>query len=255
MTLVFDHPAIFFPFICIFLFAAGWLGVMLETNRPMFLDAEHASYKTVESSVLGLLALLLGFSFAMAVTRYDLRQSLEVDEANAIGTTWLRTETMDSATKATAQQLLKDYGTVRIGFFSVGTDRPSLAANLIEAGAIQKKLWALAAQNSAEHRDPISGLFLSTLNDTIDLSEKRTAAYENKIPTAAWMLLLVISGASSMLVGVGTVAGRRGPLFILPLIVGAAMTLTLDLDSPRAGFVRVPQYSMQRVVAQMNEPQ
>ena len=211
MNFMLDQPAVFLPLVCIFLFAAGWAGVALAASRRGSFDAQHASFKTLESAVLGLLALLLGFSFALATSRYDLRQNLEVDEANAIGTTWLRTDTMDAPVRAEAQKLLRSYGAVRLGFFAAGSDPGSFQASLSQAGAIQADLWRLATQNAATHRDPVSALLLSTVNDAIDLSEKRTAALENRIPSAAWVLLLFVGGASSALIGAGTVATRRAP--------------------------------------------
>ena len=252
MGFVFDHPALFFPLVCALLFAAGWLGVWLRKNRFKTVDAERDAFKSVETSVLGLLALLLGFTFAMAVNRYDLRQELEVNEANAIGTTWLRTATMDDSSRDTARKLLREYGNTRLAFFTAGADHSAVDANVAHTGDLQDQLWNLIAQNAKDHRDPVSGLMMTTLNDTIDLSEKRTAAFENRIPMAAWILLIFIASAGSALVGLGSVTRERGLLLILPLIVGSALTLTLDLDSPRTGLVHVPQHSMERVVAQIN---
>lgn len=253
MTFVFDHPVlVFFPIIGLALYAAGWFGVWLHERYSETVNPSLSSFKTVETSVLGLLALLLGFSFAMAVNRYDLRQNLEVNEANAIGTTWLRTATMDDATRDATRKLLKQYGAVRLEFFGAGTDYAAIDASMAQAGAIQDQLWSLAVENAKAHRDPIDALFLATLNDTIDLSEKRTAALENRIPIAAWVLLLFIAATSSALVGIGTATKSRGLLWLLPLIVGSTMMLILDLDNARTGLVRVPQHSMDRVVAQMN---
>ena len=253
MTFVFDYPVlVFFPIVSLVLYAAGWFGVWLHERYSETVNPSHSSFKTVETSVLGLLALLLGFSFAMAVNRYDLRQDLEVNEANAIGTTWLRTATMDDATRDATQTLLKEYGTVRLEFFAAGANYAAINANVARTGAIQNQLWSLAVENAKAHRDPIGGLFLVTLNDTIDLSEKRTAAFENRNPTPAWVLLLFIAGTSSALVGIGTATKSRGLLLLLPLIVGSTMMLIVDLDNSRTGLVRVPQHSMDRVVAQMN---
>jgi hypothetical protein len=252
MSAVLDHPLLFFPLVLVLLFVAGWVGTWLKVRYAETVDAGSSSFKTLESAVLGLLALLLGFSFSMAVSRYDLRRDLEIGEANAIGTTWLRTSSLNEPARTAARSLLKEYVPVRIAFFAAGTDREAIAASLSRAGAIQNELWRVAADDANGHRDPVTALFLATLNDTIDFSEKRTAALENRIPGAAWVLLIFMSSAASCLVGIGATVRSRALLLVLPLIVGAALVLILDLDSPRAGFVRVQQNSMERVAQQMN---
>jgi hypothetical protein len=251
MSAVLDHPLVFFPLVLVLLFAAGWLGMWLKARYSDTVDAGSSSFKTLESAVLGLLALLLGFSFSMAVSRYDLRKDLEVGEANAIGTTWLRTSALGEPARTAARSLLKEYVPVRIAFFEAGTDQRAIADSLSRAGVLQSELWRVAADDANGHRDPVTALFLATLNDTIDFSEKRTAALENRIPGAAWALLIFMSCAASLLVGIGATARSRVLLLVLPLVVGSALTLILDLDSPRAGFVRIHQHSMVRVAEQM----
>jgi hypothetical protein len=143
---------------------------------------------------------------------------------------------------------------VRLEFVSGGTNRAAIADCLARTGAIQDKLWSVAATDAGAHRDAITGLFVATLNDTIDFSEKRTAAWENRIPAAAWVLLVFMSAAASALVGIGTTARSRALLLVLPVVAGAVLMLIADLDSSRGGFVRVQQKSMERVAAQVNAP-
>ena len=251
MSSVLDHPLLFAPLIVLLLFAAGGVGTWVKATREETLLHASDSLKTLEGAVLGLLGLLLGFSFAMAVNRYDLRKQLEVEEANAIGTTWLRTDVLSAPARSAERQLLRDYVPVRLSFLSAGTDRARIAASLAQAADLQSRMWAIAAADAAQRRDPVSALFLSTLNDAIDATEKRTAAFENRIPAAAWALLLFMGAAASALVGTGASRRSRALVTVLPLVVASAMTLILDLDSPRAGFVRIQQNSMARVAAQI----
>ena len=254
MSTLLDHPLLFFPLVAALLFLAGATGVWLKSTRADTVSAASDSLKTLEGTVLGLLGLLLGFSFAMGVSRYDTRKQLEVDEANAIGTTWLRTDTLEAPARGLERQVLKDYVRARMDFFSAGTDASALQKSLAETSDLQNQLWATGANYASTHRDPVTALFLSSLNDTIDDAEKRTAALENRIPIAAWVLLLFISASASGLVGIGMSKRSRPLLIVLPLVVGAAMALILDLDSPRSGFVVVHQKSMERVAEQMNAP-
>ncbi len=252
MPSLFDHPLLFFPLVALLLLLTGSIGAWLKSTRTDAVSEASDTLKTLEGAVLGLLGLLLGFSFAMGVGRYDARKQLEIDEANAIGTTWLRTDTLPEPIRSTEKQLLREYVPARMAFLSAGTDTAGIQASIAKTADLQSRMWAAAAADASMHRDPISGLFLSTLNDAIDLSEKRLAAFENRIPIAAWVLLLMMSAAASALVGIGMTHRSRLLLFVLPLVVAGAMTLILDLDSPRAGFVIIHQKSMERVAAQVS---
>ena len=253
MSQLYENPVIFLIGVVALLFAAGCAGAWFNSSRSSVLGETSESLKTIEGAVLGLLALLLGFSFAMSVNRYDLRKQLEVDEANAIGTTWLRAGALLEPARSTEQQLLREYVPVRLEFFSAGMDRAKIDQSLDAAGVLQKKMWAAGSAEAAVHRDPITALFLSSLNDSIDATEKRTAAFENRIPIAAWVLLLFMASAANALIGVGASRKARPLLVVLPFVVGAAMMLIRNLDSSRAGFIRVHQGSMERVARDIQQ--
>jgi hypothetical protein len=248
---ILDHPMLFFPLVAVLLFASGAFGVWMKSARADAVGDVSESLKTLENAVLGLLGLLLGFSFAMGVSRYDTRKELEVSEANAIGTTWLRTETLSEPVRGTERQLLKAYVPERMEFLSAGTDNAAIQRSLDRMSALQTQLWSAAAADAAVHRDPVSALFLASLNETIDVSEKRTAAFENRVPVAAWVLLLFMAAWASGLVGISMSKRSRPLLIVLPLVIGATMALILDMDSPRAGFVTVHQNSIERVAQQI----
>lgn len=246
-----DSPLIFGPLVILLLVAAGWVGGWLRSRQASTSDEAPAPFKTLEGAVLGLLSLLLGFSFAMAVDRYDHRKGLELDEANAIGTTWLRTGLLDEPERTAARDLLRAYVPVRLQFFSAGTDRKTVEASLDRATALQGELWNLEATASGPPT-VFRSMFLTSLNDCIDISEKRTAAaFEDRVPTAVWLLLLFISFAASVLVGVSLSMRSPALLLVVPLVMDATLTLILDMDSPRSGFVTVYQSSMQRIAAQI----
>ena len=247
-----DSPLLFGPLVILLLVAAGWAGGWLRSRQTTTTDEAPASFKTLEGAVLGLLSLLLGFSFAMAVGRYDQRKQLEVDEANAIGTSWLRTANLDEPERANSRQALREYVPVRLGFFAAGTDAKAVTASLDRTATLQDKLWKLATDPSNGPTTVYKSLYLTSLNECFDISEKRTAAaFEDRVPTAVWVLLLFISVAASLLVGVSLSMRSPALLLVVPLVMGATLTLILDMDSPRSGFVTVYQSSMQRVAAQI----
>ena len=251
MQFLLNHPLLFCPVAVLFLFAGSLSGSWIRARRTDAIERNAGSFKTLEGAVLGLLALLLGFSFAMAVNRYDLRKQLEIEESNDIGTTWLRTGTLAEPARSAERQLLKQYVPVRLGFATAGNDADAVQRSLTQSSALQTQMWAIASQQAVAYRDPISGLFVSSLNDTIDVTEKRTAAMENRIPAMTWAMLLFMGFVSSALVGLGIASRSKLLLAILPVVVGVVLTLILDLDSPRSGFIRVHQNSMTRVAEQV----
>ncbi|HVG26717.1 MAG TPA: hypothetical protein VM865_03845 [Acidobacteriaceae bacterium] len=243
------HPQTFFVVTLVLLVLGAQLGSYLGRRRGDWTEEESAAYKTIEGSVLALLGLLLGFSFAMGVSRYDLRKSLEVAEANDIGTTWLRTATLAEPERMAEQELLREYVPVRLAFLRAGTSQQRIDESIARAGAMQTRMWAIASGYASTHKDPVTALFLSSLNSTIDVSEERTAALENRIPVSAWLMLLFIGLVSSILVGFETGSRWFVLKLVLPVVVAAALSLTFDLDSSRSGFIRVEQRSMERVAA------
>ena len=246
------HPVTFFAFAAALLWAGTLLGSLLRHRRERTLAEETATFKTLEGAVLALLGLLLGFTFSMGVSRFDQRKSLEISEANSLGTTWLRTATLPEPARSAEQALMRAYAPVRVEFLSAGSSKLRIERSLDQTAALQAQMWHLAAAQAQTMRDPVSALFLASLNDSFDATERRTAAFENRIPLTAWEMLLFVSFVGSVLVGVGI--GSRSQLLrlVLPIVVAAALAETLDLDSPRSGFIHVHQHSMERVAEQIS---
>ena len=252
MHVFFDHPAIFLPAVIVLLFIAGAAGLVFRQRFPGLIESEHRSdLSTLQVSTIALLGLLLAFTFSMAVNRYDLRRQLEVDEANAIGTTWLRTAALDEPQRTAARNVLRTYVSVRSGFLDASPNPTALVTATQRSTQLQAELWQIAISAAAARPDGIRGLFLTSINNMIELSEKLTAALENRIPSIAWLLILFIATIASLLTGLSF--SSRSPLLltILPVIVGAALTLILDLDTSRTGFVQVGQQSILRVERQI----
>lgn len=209
----------------------------------------------LQGSMLGLLALLLGFTFSLSVDRYETRKALVVEEANDIGTTWLRTQFLQPGDRQAAQDLLERYVQSRLGFYEAGIDTPVIERATQEANDIQRALWAIATRASAAEpgSHPVA-LFVETLNNLIDDSEKRMAALNNHVPDAVIALLLCIAGFAAMLISYGGgVEGHRRPFlnasFCLALAV--VITLIMDIDRPRRGFITVSQGSMERLASSL----
>jgi len=167
----------------------------------------------IQGAVLGLLALLLGFTFSMAVTRYEIRRDLVLKEANAIGTTYLRASLLPEEQAKTVEDLLSRYIDARLTFFSAGNDSIKLAAAEDETTKLQRELWTQTAAAVKEAPTPITATFINALNDTIDLDATRLHALRSRVPSAVWLLLLVVAGAVATRAATAPAPAGSGPAF------------------------------------------
>jgi hypothetical protein len=216
-----------------------------------------AHVDSLHAAVLGLLALLLGFTFFMAASRYDERRSLVLDEANAIGTTYLRSQFLPSEQRAAAAELLRASVAARLAFHAAGIDPARIKDANSDAARTERRLWALARAAVAEDpRSVPAGLFVESLNAVIDLREKRQVAVENHVPEAVLYLLLVVSAVLFALLGYscGLMKHRRlSSNTLFALLIVFVLTMILDIDRPRRGFITVSQASLIRLQAALEQ--
>jgi hypothetical protein len=245
------RPVIFLLLSLVLLWLGMLLGTRIRERRNEVIEHESKIVAVLEGSLLTLFGLLIGFTFSMAVSRYDTRKTLVLTEANAIGTTWLRTALLAEPTRSEEQSLLRQYVLQRVRYLAVGQDKAGMEDSLKRGSDLQARMWATASNYAAEHKDVTTSLFLSTLNDTIDVSEERTAANENRIPTEAWWMLLFVGFAATLLVGLDVRPRSWVLQLTLPIVLSGALALTMDMDSPRYGLIRITQPSMERVTQQM----
>ena len=250
MAIVFSHPLIAGPVFIAFLYAGSMVGSAVRARRPEWVEHDSKSFSSLENAVLGMLALLVGFTFAMAVSRYDMHIALEVQEASSLETTWLRSGTLPEPERTAEQALLRDFAKVRLAFSDSEDDAASLR-NLEQTAAVESKMWTVAEAHADDHRDPVTALFLQALSDSSDAAEKRAAALDNRIPMLAWAMLLFMSFVGAALIGISIHSRSKFLLAVLPVVVGVVLALVVDLDSPHGGYVSVDQQSMQRVVAEI----
>lgn len=235
-----------------------WLGILagvrIRSTREEVVRSESSILTVLDGALLTLFGLLMGFTFSMAVSRYDMRKLLVVTEANAIGTTWLRTATLPEPERTEEQTLLREYVQQRMLFHEEFREREELAGTEEQIGRLQERMWAVASNYAADHRDPVTGLYLQTLNQTIDVAGERVAADENRIPLEAWVMLLFVGFTSTIVVGTKIGPHRWLLQSILPVVLAATLALTLDLDSPQFGFIRINQIPMEKVAHEMGHP-
>jgi hypothetical protein len=218
----------------------GGFQVARAVRRPAGSDAVSA---VVQGAVFTLVGLLLAFSFSLSLGRYDARRGVLVREANAIGTTYLRTNLLPAKQASEMRDDLRKYVGERIEFVLAETDAHVRSSATAKSAQLQRAMWALVM--TAARRDPRSTttpLIVASLNDAIDQSTEENAVQEAHIPDIVIVgLVLIILIASSMM-GYGFGRQGRHPVFsnvFFAVTFAIAIGLVLDLDRPQRGLIRV----------------
>jgi len=195
------------------------------------------------SSVLGLLALLIGFTFSLALNRYDSRRELVVKEANALGTTWLRTDLLAPDDRAHMQDVLRRYVDARVSFGEARTASEELQ-RYHQTELLQNELWSGMTAAVAGFRDtPRASLVIGTTNDSIDLAAERLATRQAHIPVRILRMLLLFAVLAAGLAGYERAHQPKATALLL-LLFALAVGLVVDLDQPSTGVTNVPQEPM-----------
>ncbi len=203
----------------------------------------------IVSATLGLLALLMGFTFSLAVDRFEARRVLVLEEANAIGTTYLRTQMLEPVDRARISKMLVDYTDNRIILAKAPIDQ--IPALLVKNDQMLTDLWTatLAAWPSIKGLD-FSSSYLETMNNMIDLDSARKAARMARVPSAVFFVLFVYVITSAGVLGyAGANKEGRGATAFLFLLLAISLLLTLDIDRPRSGRITESQAPMERLRA------
>lgn len=208
-------------------------------------DAEASrSGGTLSGAVLGLLALMLGFSFAMALSRHETRRSLVVEEANAIGTTFLRADLLPEPHVGAVQKLLREYVRLRLDGFRYADDPEKFSSLVARCEDVHRALWHEATAAAKVQSNALTSSFISSLNATIDLHAERLAESRNRVPGVVWLLLLCVGGCGVCAVGHECGTSGRGRLFsrfVFPLLIAVVTTIIADVANPRRGLIGVSQ--------------
>jgi len=240
------------------LLGAEELGFRLKGRGTHAADAiAKADVAFVLGAILTLLALLLGFTYAMSQGRFETRRQLVIDEANAIGTTYLRAKALPDSPSSEIQELIRQYAALRVEIARSKDDTPQ---KIHEADNRSKHLhsllWEQAAALGRKTPNPIISVFFQSLNEVIDLHSKRLAAYRNRVPLSIYSVLFLVSAITMGLLGYyfGTrKPGARILTVIVVLLVASVMWLILDLDQPRRGAIRASQQGLFDLYEDLNQ--
>jgi hypothetical protein len=215
-----------------------WVGAALRKRAGVPNEDERVEYGPLLGAVLTLLFFITGFSFMMAVGRYDLRKACEQAEAIAIATEYSRADLLAPADAAKVQTLLKKYLDQRILFY---TTRRSGRASEITAGTVrlQTELWSTLRPAIAAVPPPLMGLLVSGMNDVINSQRSSQGAWLNRVPVAAWALMTAIGIGCCWLIAYRARRTDWLAFMIVPIAVSVCFFMIADLDSPRGGAIRV----------------
>ncbi len=247
MLFLLDHPVVMFGVVFFLLWAAAKLGAALGRRHPPSGTAAD-ELGLVLGATLTLLGLIIGFTFSMAVGRYDQRKNFEEEEANAIGTEYLRLDLLPAADAAKLRPMLLEYLERRIVYYT-SHDATVLREDLARMTELQSGLWAQVTASG--QRDPVTAIVVSGMNDVLNRQGYTEAAWLNRVPVAAWTLLLIIAVLSDLLVGYRMREKSVLLLLILPAVLSISFFLIADIDSPRGGVIRVHPQNLESLATSL----
>lgn len=214
-----------------------WLGRFRRRSDEKDVDTPT---NAVVGAILGLLAFLLALTFSMAAERYNVRRENVLHEANAIQTTYLRADFLPEAERGEVRRILREYVAHRAGGMTAVMSPEGLARSTI----LQNQLWAITARVGVNHNSESTALFITSVNETLDLSAIRLAALRNKIPSNVWLMFAIVTFFSMIAIGYefGLTEKRSWTAtLLLVLAFTSVIVMIADLDSPQAGLLQISQ--------------
>jgi hypothetical protein len=232
--------------------ASGWIGTRLHRLLQIG-ESDKESFSFVLGGTLTLLGLIVGFTFSMAVGRYDQRKNREEQEANAIGTAYAQADLLPATDAARVRGLLRSYVEQRILFYTLN-DAEQLRRIAAETARLQREMWTVVTAHASGQPTPVAALTVSGMNDVLSSQGYAQAAWWNRIPTEAWGLVVGIAVFCNVLIGIRARGRHVTLLLILPIVLSVTLFLIADIDSPRIGVIHVTPRELQAVAESMRVP-
>ena len=222
----------------------------IAAGRESTAAAEDGDLGIMVSAVMGLLALLVAFTFSIAIDRFDTRRVNVLNEANAIGTTYLRAQLLEEPHRARMSRLLVAYTDLRLVLAT--TPRGPEQRALLEANdRLIADLWsATVAAFPSMRTTPLSHSFVETMNGLIDMDTTRKAGRQARVPPAVFLVLFLYQFVAASVVSY-CIAGRRSQrtAIIVFALLGVLMVLIVDVDRPTGGGIEESQEPMRQLQA------
>src|SRR3954469_22530535 len=229
--------AFLYPIIAVLIAGSGELGNLIG-RRLRKAHIEGGDIGTLTGAALGLLALLLAFSFSIALSRYEARRNMVLEEANAIGSTANFALMLPKTSQESILSLLRDYTTVRIGL-GVPFNPPKMEHDVARSLALQSQLWQHAVAITQEAPQSLPAYrFVASLNEMNNIHERRLTVLRNHVPPEVMIILIAVSMVAMGFTGyhAGVVGTHRRIInLIMPVTVAVLIVLVVDLDRPSRG--------------------
>jgi hypothetical protein len=231
-------------------------GYLLGRARHRHSEEEKESpVSAIAASILGLLAFILAFTFGIVTERFQNRTELVTEEANAIGTAYLRADVLPDPERERSRELFRSYVTLRVQSVKSG-DRARVKASLSEAEEIQRQLWEMAISDAKkESHSDIAFLYVESLNEVFDMHFRRvTLGMETRIPAGIWVVLIILVVLGMLATGyqLGIAAsGRSLSTPVLAIAFALVIALIVEMDQPRSTLLPVSQRPLEILLASM----
>jgi hypothetical protein len=233
------------------------LGVVVGRRVRMHAETLREPFGVLQAALLGLVGLLLAFGLTMAVGRYDMRRTAVVDDANAIGTTYLRAQTLREPARTQSLELLVRYTDASIALSHTVPGSTAQEVAIAEGGQLQRALWRLAGEALASSpTDSAPRLYVQTLNEMIDMQTVRVSALNNRVPSAVLQIEIIGAAVALGLLALYLAILSRGVITVVlaAAFVSVLLLITFDLDRPTRGLVTVPDTPLVALRASMELP-
>jgi len=247
-----DFPLLVFACSFVVLWLATLAGASVFGKWRRLEPTLRSDFGTILATTLTLNGLIIGFTFSMAIGRYEQRKNYEEAEANAIGTEYLRADLIAGTAADQVRSLLKEYVNQRITYY-LADDQSRIRQAQGRVAELQKQLWDTVVGTATAERTAIQAITIVGMNDVLNSQGYAQASWWNRIPTSAWILMTAIAVISNVLLGYGSrnIKSERQLLMVLPLIVALSFLLIADIDSPRSGIIRVKPQNLMALAESM----
>lgn len=240
------------------LMVASEIGYRAGAHKRGMPESDRSLMSGTGAAMLGLLGLLLGFTLAMAIGRWDERRDIIVNEANAIGTLSLRAGFLEKSVRDELQEVLREYTNTRIVLGGYRDDLQAWEAARAKSEMLHVQIWStIEHANTFELSPAVLSSLITSANEVIDIHELRLASIENYLPLSLLLLLLGVAAvATSFLAwsfGAGTHGGRKA-ILMLNLLIAAVLLLIMDLNRPQRGMISVGVETLERVQSSASDP-
>jgi hypothetical protein len=240
MARLFDYPLVLFALSCFTLWLTTQIGAALRRGEKGVTPGVREDVNTILVATLTLNGLIIGFTFSMALNRYEQRKNYEEAEANAVGTEYGRADLLPPEVADNVRVLLRQYVDLRVSSYTTREEKEIREFDMRTEETLSA-LWAAVSVAAVPHPTPIVALTVAGMNDVLNSKGYTQAAWWNRIPVGAWILMAAISVTSHFLLGYGARSAKvEGRLYaVLPFVISASYLLIADIDSPRGGIIRV----------------